>query len=58
MAHAVVHMGDERVQRVDDAISTLVDILVPHLEGEDEATADERHDDGVDLAHSILDRQA
>ena len=48
-------MGDERAQRLDDALSSLVDTLIPVLPGEDEATADERHDDALDLARSIID---
>ncbi|KAL6721335.1 Microtubule-nucleating Tub4p (gamma-tubulin) complex component [Lecanora helva] len=48
-------MGDERSQRLDDALSSLVDILVPKLHNEDEATADERHDDALDLARSIIE---
>ena len=47
-------MGDERSQRFDDALSSLVDILVPVLPGEDEEAADDRHEDAVDLANSII----
>lgn len=50
------HMGDEKAQRLDDALSSLVDILVPALPDEDEATADERHDDALELARSIIDK--
>lgn len=49
-------MGDEKAQRLDDALSSLVDILVPALPDEDEATADERHDDALELARSIIDK--
>lgn len=49
-------MGDEKAQRLDDALSSLVDILVPTLPDEDEATADERHDDALELARSIIDK--
>lgn len=49
-------MGDEKAQRLDDALSSLVGILVPALPDEDEATADERHDDALELARSIIDK--
>ena len=48
-------MGDEKAQRLDDALSSLVDTLIPVLPDEDEATADERHDDALDLARSIIE---
>ena len=48
-------MGDERAQRLDEALSSLVDSLIPTLPDEDEATADERHDDALDLARSIIE---
>ena len=47
-------MGDEKTRRFDDALSSLVDNLIPSLEDEDEATADERHDDALDLAKNII----
>ena len=49
------HMGDDKAQRLDDALSSLVDILIPALPDEDEAAADERRDDALDLARSIID---
>ena len=49
-------MGDEKAQRLDDALSSLVDILIPALPEEDEVTADERHDDALELARSIIDK--
>lgn len=49
-------MGDEKAQRLDDALSSLVDILIPALPEEDEAAADERHDDALELARSIIDK--
>lgn len=49
-------MGDEKAQRLDDALSSLVDILIPALPDEDEAAADERHDDALELARSIIDK--
>ncbi len=48
-------MGDEKAQRLDDALSTLVDTLIPVLPDEDEATADERHDEALDLARGIIE---
>jgi hypothetical protein len=48
-------MSDEKAQRVDDALSSLVDILIPILPDEDEAIADERHDDALELARSIIE---
>lgn len=51
-------MGDEKSQRLDDALSSLVDSLTPDLPYEDEATVDERREDALDLARSIIDRWA
>lgn len=48
-------MGDEKAQRLDDALSSLVDSLIPTLPDEDEATADERQEDALDLARSIIE---
>ncbi len=48
-------MGDEKAQRFDDALSSLVDILVPTRSDEDEAIADERHDDALDFARNIIE---
>ncbi|KAK4693855.1 gamma-tubulin complex component 3, partial [Lecanoromycetidae sp. Uapishka_2] len=48
-------MGDEKSQRLDDALSSLVDTLIPKLPEEDEATVDERREDALDLARTILD---
>lgn len=47
-------MGDERNRRVDDALSSLVQTFVPQLPGEDKAIADERHEEALDLAKSIV----
>lgn len=49
-------MGDDKAQRLDDALSSLVDILIPALPDEDGARADERHDDALGLARSIIER--
>lgn len=51
-------MGDDKAQRLDDALSSLVDILIPALPDEDEAVADERHDDALELARSIIEKCA
>ncbi len=48
-------MGDEKAQRLDDALSSLVDTLIPIQHGEDAITADERHEDALDLARSIIE---
>ena len=49
------HMGDERARRFEDALSSLVDNLIPALDGEDEETVDDRHNDALDLAKNIID---
>ena len=49
-------MGDDKAQRLDDALSSLVDILIPALPDEDEVVADERHDDALELARSIIEK--
>lgn len=48
-------MGDEKAQRFDDALSSLVDILVPTSTEEDEVIADEKHEHALHLAKNILD---
>ena len=48
-------MGDAKAQRYEDALSSLVDNLVPPLEDEDDATADERHESALDLARNIIE---
>ena len=48
-------MGDERAQRLEDALSSLVDTLIPFPPDEDEETADERHDEALALARSIIE---
>ncbi|KAL8645600.1 MAG: hypothetical protein Q9226_007228, partial [Calogaya cf. arnoldii] len=45
-------MGD---QRVDNALTALVEILVPSLNDEDAASLDERRDDALALAKDILE---
>ncbi|KAG8529428.1 uncharacterized protein KY384_006065 [Bacidia gigantensis] len=48
-------MGDERGRRIDDALSHLVDNLVPVSDDENEDVADARHDQAVDLARNIIE---
>ncbi len=48
-------MGDERIRRVDDALSTLIARLGPRKSDEDDAAADERHDHNFDLAKNIIE---
>ena len=50
-------MGDEKAQRFEDALSSLVDVLIPALPGEDEDTADDRHDNALEHARYIIERQ-
>ena len=47
-------MGDDRARRFGDALASLVDNLIPTLEEEDDATADRRHDDALELASNII----
>jgi len=47
-------MGDEKSQRLDDALSSLVGQLIP-LQDEDEATVEERREDALHLARNIID---
>ena len=48
-------MGDDRAQRFEDALSSLVDVLVPPLPDEDEDAADDRHDDALEQARRSID---
>ena len=48
-------MGDERSRRVNDALSSLVQTFVPPLQDEDKAIAEERHEEALDLAKSIIE---
>lgn len=49
-------MSHDREQRIGDALSSLVDTLIPVIDGEDDAVADERHDNALDLAKNLLER--
>ncbi|MCJ1244573.1 Microtubule-nucleating Tub4p (gamma-tubulin) complex component [Trapelia coarctata] len=40
--------------RVNDALSSLVSALIPALSGEDEVSADQRHDEALELTKEIL----
>lgn len=42
--------------RVDHALSSLVSALIPAITGEDDAAADERHEEALELAKTILTR--
>jgi len=42
------------MSRVNDALSSLVGALIPALPGEDEASADQRHDRALELTKEIL----
>ena len=42
------------MSRVNDALSSLVDAFIPALPGEDEASADQRHDEALELTKKIL----
>lgn len=50
-------MGDDKAQRFDDALSSLVDTLVPTLPDEDEDAADERHENALEYARGIIEKQ-
>ena len=48
-------MVDDRSQRIGSALSALVETLVHPLTDEDDASLDERRDDALALAKSVLD---
>lgn len=48
-------MGDGRSNRVGSALSALIQTLIPPLTDEDDASRDERRDDALALATSIID---
>lgn len=49
-------MADEKAQRIRDALSNLVDRLIPPDQAEDDAEADAIHDNAFDFAQRILER--
>lgn len=49
-------MSQDRERRISDALNTLVNILVPEVDGEDPAEADERHENALELAKGLLER--
>lgn len=49
-------MSHDRDSRISAALNTLVNILVPDLDGEDPAEADERQENALELAKGLLDR--
>ena len=48
-------MADAKAQRYEDALSSLIDNLIPASDDDDDAIADERHETALDLARTILD---
>lgn len=48
-------MGDDRSRRVGSALSALIESLIPRINDEDDASLDERRDDALALATSIID---
>ena len=42
------------MSRVNDALSSLVSSFFPALPGEDEASADQRHEEALELTKGIL----
>lgn len=50
-------MGDEKTRRVNDALSSLVDLFIPLSQEEDEVLDKEKLDNGVELARSIIEGQ-
>lgn len=49
-------MSHDRERRIGDALNSLVSILVPELDGENPAEADERHENALELAKGLLER--
>ena len=50
-------MSKGREERIDDALSRLVDRLTPSLEdGDDDAAADDRYARALQLARDVIDR--
>ena len=48
-------MGDTKKQRVDSALSSLIDNLIPRTADEDKATTDEIRDDALEWAKAIIE---
>ena len=48
-------MGDDKDHRVNSALSTLVNGLLPRRENESDLTAEDRRDQAFDLAKSIIE---
>lgn len=49
-------MGDEVARRVNDALISLVNLILPSQD-EEEALDDERHENGLELARRIIEQQ-
>ncbi|KAI9738322.1 MAG: Microtubule-nucleating Tub4p (gamma-tubulin) complex component [Cirrosporium novae-zelandiae] len=51
-------MAEERAKRINDALSSLVDSLIPVYPDDDEEVADERHDNALELARHVVESGA
>lgn len=51
-------MSEELAQRIDDALSGLVDAFLPPIPGEDQEIDEERRDNAFDIARNVIDRYA
>ena len=49
-------MSNGQSQRIDDALSSLVDTFLPTIPDEDEETDNERRDNAFDVAKQLIDR--
>jgi gamma-tubulin complex component 3 len=49
-------MAEERKQRIDSALSSIVEAILPTTPDEDDAIVDERHDAALERAREIIDR--
>ena len=48
-------MGDDKSQRLDDALSSLVDQLIPISQDDDEVAIEERREEALHSARTILE---
>ena len=51
-------MGDTKKQRVDNALSSLIDNLIPRSADKDNGTTDETRDDALEWAKDIIEGHA
>lgn len=49
-------MAEERKQRIDSALSSIVDAILPTSPDEDDVMADERHEAALERVGKIIDR--